>query len=275
DRKCFRCGDPNHLIEKCPKPPKDKDQRAFVEGSWGDSGEEDDEKVKDETCLMAQASSEICLGINLKPDEWLKDSRCSKHITGNRKLFLTYKAYNGGNFVFGSNLHGNIISKDTSTYILNRILIRAILEKTPYELLRCRKPTLDYFKDFGSKCFILSIKDYLIKFDPKSYKGVILRYSQNSKAYIILNKHSKKIKESLNVIFDETLPPSKTSSLVDDDLDEDEVFKVAEKKVLDNDIEDETLEGDKVVNIKESKNHPLGNIIGNLNQRTLRSQAQI
>ncbi|GJW59356.1 zf-CCHC domain-containing protein [Tanacetum coccineum] len=45
DRKCFRCGDPNHLIGECPKPPKDKNQRAFVGGSWSDSGEEDDEKV--------------------------------------------------------------------------------------------------------------------------------------------------------------------------------------------------------------------------------------
>ncbi|GKB69884.1 zf-CCHC domain-containing protein [Tanacetum coccineum] len=53
DRKCFRCGDPNHLIGECPKPPKDKNQRAFVGGSWSDSGEEDDEKVNDETCLVA------------------------------------------------------------------------------------------------------------------------------------------------------------------------------------------------------------------------------
>ncbi|GJZ79521.1 zf-CCHC domain-containing protein [Tanacetum coccineum] len=60
DRKCFRCDDPNHLIRECPKPPKDKNQRAFVEGSWSDSGEGDDEKVKNETCLIAQASSEIC-----------------------------------------------------------------------------------------------------------------------------------------------------------------------------------------------------------------------
>nr|GEZ38784.1 transposase, Ptta/En/Spm, transposase, Tnp1/En/Spm-like protein [Tanacetum cinerariifolium] len=36
----------------------DKLQRVFVGGSWSDSGEEDDEKVKNETCLVAQASSE-------------------------------------------------------------------------------------------------------------------------------------------------------------------------------------------------------------------------
>ncbi|GJY72322.1 retrovirus-related pol polyprotein from transposon TNT 1-94 [Tanacetum coccineum] len=159
---------------------------------------------------------------------------------------------------------------DTSTYILNRILIRAILGKTPYELLRGRKPTLDYFRVFGSKCFILNTKDYLTKFDPKSYEGVFLGYSQNSKAYIILNKHTRKVKESLNVTFDETPPPSKTSPLVDDDLDEEEAIKVTEKKNLENDIVDETLEIDEIVNIKESRNHPLENVIGNFNQRTLR-----
>ncbi|GJU59244.1 retrovirus-related pol polyprotein from transposon TNT 1-94 [Tanacetum coccineum] len=83
-----------------------------------------------------------------------------------------------------------------------------------------------------------------------------------------------KIKESLNVTFDETPPSSKTSPLVDDDLDEEEAIKVTEKKNLENDIEDETLEIDEVVNIKESRNHPLENVIGNLNQRTLRSKAQ-
>nr|GEW75618.1 alpha/beta hydrolases superfamily protein [Tanacetum cinerariifolium] len=34
---------------ECPKPPRDKNQRDFVRGSWSDNGEEDDEKAKDET----------------------------------------------------------------------------------------------------------------------------------------------------------------------------------------------------------------------------------
>nr|GEX07780.1 alpha/beta hydrolases superfamily protein [Tanacetum cinerariifolium] len=163
DRKCFRCGDLNHFIGECPKPPRDKNQRAFVEGSWSDSGKEDDEKLKDETCLVAQASNKICLGVDLELDEWIKDSGCSKHMTG------------------------NIIGK-----------------------------------------------------------------------------------ESLNVTFDETPPPFKTSPMEDDDLDEEKAIKVAEKKILENDIEDETLKIDKAVNIKESKNHLLENGIGYLIQRTIR-----
>ncbi|GKE63308.1 retrovirus-related pol polyprotein from transposon TNT 1-94, partial [Tanacetum coccineum] len=147
---------------------------------------------------------------------------------------------------------------DTLTYILNRILIRALLGKTPYELLRGRKPTLDYFKVFGSKCFILNTKDYLKKFDPKSYKGIFLSYSQNSKSYIILKKHTMKIEKSLNVTFDETPPPSKTLRMT--------LYKLTMDGILQIDIEDGTLQIDEVVNIKESRNHPLENVIGNLKE---------
>ncbi|GJV43393.1 retrovirus-related pol polyprotein from transposon TNT 1-94 [Tanacetum coccineum] len=48
--------------------------------------------------------------VDLEPDEWIKDSG-SKYMTGNRKVFSIYKAYNGGNVIFGSNLRGNIIGK--------------------------------------------------------------------------------------------------------------------------------------------------------------------
>ncbi|GJY64219.1 hypothetical protein Tco_0465679 [Tanacetum coccineum] len=38
-------------------------------GSWSDSGEEDDEKVKDEACLVAQASNEVCSESSYFSDE--------------------------------------------------------------------------------------------------------------------------------------------------------------------------------------------------------------
>ncbi|GJU62569.1 hypothetical protein Tco_1244404 [Tanacetum coccineum] len=68
-KKFFKCGDPNHLIGECPKPPRDKNQRAFVGGSLSDSSEEDDKKAKDETCLMAQASSEVHFKASYFSDE--------------------------------------------------------------------------------------------------------------------------------------------------------------------------------------------------------------
>ncbi|GKG37505.1 hypothetical protein Tco_0447678, partial [Tanacetum coccineum] len=61
-----------------------KEQRSksiVIGGAWSDNGEDEMEKTKDETCLVAQAPDEICLGINLEPDEWIKDSGCSKHMT--------------------------------------------------------------------------------------------------------------------------------------------------------------------------------------------------
>ncbi|GJT41234.1 hypothetical protein Tco_0941099 [Tanacetum coccineum] len=69
ERKCFRCGDPNHLIGEFPKPLRDKNQRAFVGGSLSDNGEEDDEKIKDEACLREALSI----------------------MTGNRMLYSNYR----------------------------------------------------------------------------------------------------------------------------------------------------------------------------------------
>ncbi|GJR05329.1 hypothetical protein Tco_0528313 [Tanacetum coccineum] len=59
ERKYFRCGDPNHLIGECLKPPKNNDQRALIEGAWSNNGEDEVEKTKDKTCLVAQAPDKI------------------------------------------------------------------------------------------------------------------------------------------------------------------------------------------------------------------------
>ncbi|GJT64920.1 zf-CCHC domain-containing protein, partial [Tanacetum coccineum] len=55
DRRCFKCGDPNHFISDCPKHSYN-DQKAFVVGCWSDS--EDDSK-KEEICLMALDNNEV------------------------------------------------------------------------------------------------------------------------------------------------------------------------------------------------------------------------
>ncbi|GJY67321.1 zf-CCHC domain-containing protein [Tanacetum coccineum] len=70
--KCFKCGDPNHLIRECPKLSKYQNQKAFVGGSWSDSDEDEEEKTKDEKCLMVKASNEV-----LSETEYFSDDQSS------------------------------------------------------------------------------------------------------------------------------------------------------------------------------------------------------
>ncbi|GJU57541.1 zf-CCHC domain-containing protein [Tanacetum coccineum] len=72
ERKCFKCGDPNHLIGECPKQLKYQNQRAFVGGAWSDSDDDEEEKTKDEKCLMAKDSNEV-----LSETEYFSDNQSS------------------------------------------------------------------------------------------------------------------------------------------------------------------------------------------------------
>ncbi|GJV36583.1 zf-CCHC domain-containing protein [Tanacetum coccineum] len=229
ERRCFKCGDPNHFICDCPKNFSG-DQKAFVVGSWSDSG---DDSKKEEICLMAHSNevlsddpyyssssldnesrenkydklSQISLRIinknkhlktkngllkktinelktkldvlekgytktiasprntkiknlgdqlkklfielacrchsstapassseqhwlsddsaekgkeleanvrqkvKLDPDEWIQDSGCTRYMTENKDLFSSYKPFNGGNVLFGSNTKIKIIGE--------------------------------------------------------------------------------------------------------------------------------------------------------------------
>nr|GEU83606.1 retrovirus-related Pol polyprotein from transposon TNT 1-94 [Tanacetum cinerariifolium] len=194
ERKYFRCGDPNHLIGECSKPPKNNDQREFIGGAWSDNGEDDVEKTKDETCLVAQAPDIICLGINLEPNEWIKDSECSKHMTG--------QIYDNKCKVIFTE-HDSEIIKD------EKVTGKGI-----------RKGGI-YVMKLGNK---LEDKICLTTLDGNSTLWHRRLGHANIKAYIILNKQTMKVEESLNVTFDETPPPPKTSPLEDDELVEEEAI---------------------------------------------------
>ena len=80
---------------------------------------------------------------------------------------------------------------NTACYIHNRISIRPIMEKTPYELWNNRKPNISYFHPFGCTCFLLNTKDYLNKFDSKAQKCLMLGYSERSKGYRVYNTETR------------------------------------------------------------------------------------
>nr|GEW43875.1 retrovirus-related Pol polyprotein from transposon TNT 1-94 [Tanacetum cinerariifolium] len=320
------------------------------------------------------------------------DSGCTKHVTGNRRLFTSYKTYDGGHVVFRSNLKGKVIGEgnishdsititnvehvsglafnlisveykddvlekfkilckrlenlhdcsivsivtihssefdklqfrsfckqhgmsynlsgpftsqsseiverthhkfrkmsnamldeqsipkkfgchalDIATCIFNRVYIRKFINKTPYEILRNRKPSLEYFMVFSCKVCILNTKVHLTKFDQKSYEGVFLGYSQTSKACIVLNKETMRIEESLKTTFDESLPEPKSSPSSEYD-------RINEPIVQDlngsSSLQVNVLDKGYPKSVKEAKGHLIEQVIGELNERTLRSKTK-
>nr|GEW92192.1 retrovirus-related Pol polyprotein from transposon TNT 1-94 [Tanacetum cinerariifolium] len=170
-----------HFISDCPKQSFN-DQKAFVVRCWSDS--EDDSK-EEEICLMALDDNEVRLKVKLEPDEWIKDSSCSRYMTGNKDLFSSYK-------------------------------------------------TID--------------------------EGIFLGYSPNSKAYVILNRETMRVEESLNVKFNES-PPPETPPLEDDDVLKN---KNIEKQEKDLEIKENEPVNKEIINIKESNDHPLETVIARL-----------
>ena len=64
---------------------------------------------------------------------------------------------------------------------------------------------MKYFRVFGSKCYILSDRENLGKFDAKSDEGIFLGYFTNSRAYRVFNKRTKTVMESINVEVDDAI----------------------------------------------------------------------
>jgi hypothetical protein len=78
-----------------------------------------------------------------------------------------------------------------------------MMEKTPYELLNGRNPTLHTFR-FLVKCYILKKGTKLSKFEKKCDDGFLLGYSTTSKAYRDWNLASGTLEEVHDVEFNET-----------------------------------------------------------------------
>ena len=90
----------------------------------------------------------------------------------------------------------------TSCYVMNKVLIRPILKKTPYEVFNGRKPNINHLRVFGCSCFVLNNgKENLGKFDEKADLGIFIGYSLTSHAYRIYNKRLMTVEESFHVVF--------------------------------------------------------------------------
>ncbi|GJX42425.1 putative ribonuclease H-like domain-containing protein [Tanacetum coccineum] len=71
----------------------------------------------------------------------------------------------------------------TACYVQNRVLVTKPHNKTPYELLHGRPPSISFMRPFGCFVTILNTLDPLGKFNEKADEGFFVGYSINSKAF--------------------------------------------------------------------------------------------
>ncbi|GJT25810.1 hypothetical protein Tco_0895747 [Tanacetum coccineum] len=94
---------------------------------------------------------------------------------------------------------------------------------------------------------------------PASSLMCVLGYSQTRKAYIVLNKETMRIEESLNMAFDESLPEPKSSpSGEDDEIQE----QVVQDPIRSPSLEANASKPGCPKNIKEARRHPIEQVIG-------------
>nr|GFA64610.1 retrovirus-related Pol polyprotein from transposon TNT 1-94 [Tanacetum cinerariifolium] len=95
---------------------------------------------------------------------------------------------------------------NTACYVQNRVLVTKPHNKTPYELLHGRTPSIGFMRPFGCPMTILNTLDPLGKFQGKVDEGFLVGYSVCSKAFRVFNSRTSIIQETLHVNYLENKP---------------------------------------------------------------------
>nr|GEZ23325.1 retrovirus-related Pol polyprotein from transposon TNT 1-94 [Tanacetum cinerariifolium] len=87
---------------------------------------------------------------------------------------------------------------NTACYVQNRVLVKKSHNKTPYELLHGRLPSIGFIRPFGCTVTILNTLDHLGKFQKKIDEGFLVGYSVCSKAFRVFNSRTRIVQETLH-----------------------------------------------------------------------------
>nr|GEU72256.1 ribonuclease H-like domain-containing protein [Tanacetum cinerariifolium] len=90
---------------------------------------------------------------------------------------------------------------NTACYVQNRVLVTKPQNKTLYELLHGRTPSIGFMRPFGCPVTILNTLDSFGKFEGKVDEGFLVGYSVNSKAFRVFNSQTCIVQETLHVNF--------------------------------------------------------------------------
>ena len=94
----------------------------------------------------------------------------------------------------------------TTVYLINQIPTPLLSNKSPFEVLYNRLPSLTHLRVFGCECYATNV--YLKqKFDPRASVCVFMGYPHGQKGYKIFDLNTKKILVSRDVYFREHIFP--------------------------------------------------------------------
>ncbi|GJU25133.1 protein CHUP1, chloroplastic [Tanacetum coccineum] len=242
---CYNCGDKNHLTDNCLKP----NNKAFIGVTWSDS-EDGDEPRNDATCLME----------NQKLLKFSKDFSKTYEKVLQEKRTLEKE-------------HSKLFSK------VNELELEVKKLASNKEVIEpCQKcvqltQVVDSLKSNVSK-----LQDETLNFSKFKKSSIVLddmlscqKLSQDKKG-LGFYKNDKTTSNHLMSHLMKALPKSRTSPLVDDEIIEEQAIQNYDRNQNPNCDVEEVIP--RVENIREVRDHPIDHVIGELDERTLRSHAQ-
>ncbi|GJR82135.1 putative ribonuclease H-like domain-containing protein, partial [Tanacetum coccineum] len=162
--------------------------------------------TKDETCGILKT---FITGIENQINHKVKIIRCdngTEFKNNDMNQFCGMKGIKREFSVARTPQQNGVAERKNRTLIENRVLVTKPHNKTPYELLHGRPPSISFMRPFGCPVTILNTLDPLGKFDGKADEGFFVGYSINSKAFRVFNTRTRKVEENLHITFLENKP---------------------------------------------------------------------
>nr|GEY61473.1 ribonuclease H-like domain-containing protein [Tanacetum cinerariifolium] len=165
----------------------------------------------DLTCLFAKATLDES-NLWYRRLGYINFKTMNKLVKGNLVRGLPSKVFeNNHTYVAckkGKQHRASCKSKTVSSvnHPLQRVLVTKPHNKTPYELLLGRSPSIGFIRHSGCHVTILNTLDPLGKFNGKANEGFLVGYSVNSKAFKVFNSRTRIVQETLHINFLENQP---------------------------------------------------------------------
>jgi hypothetical protein len=74
----------------------------------------------------------------------------------------------------------------TAVYLQNRLPMKSLAGRTPYESWHGRKPAVNHLRVFGCRAFVKQLS-HVDKLTDRSHVGVFISYAEGANAYHILD----------------------------------------------------------------------------------------